>query len=129
MTPRRPRSVLVPRAAAVLGAVLAASLAVPAYAAAPAPDAGFGTGGSVVDTGQVQYYDALATADDPPDFLEGTIYSRQSGVIQCGYFDDAPVDRSRINRIGRANATDGAWSQVDCLMACNNALPVYCVQQ
>ena len=32
-------------------------------------------------------------------------------------------------RIGRANATDGAWSQVDCLMACNNALPVYCVQQ
>lgn len=48
--------------------------------------------------------DALAAADDPPDFLEGTIYSRQSGVIQCGTFDDAPADPSRINRIGRANA-------------------------
>lgn len=31
--------------------------------------------------------------------------------------------------IGRMNATDGAWSQVDCQMACNVALPVYCVQQ
>lgn len=34
-----------------------------------------------------------------------------------------------MGKIGRMNATDGAWSQVDCVVACNNALPVYCVQQ
>lgn len=48
--------------------------------------------------------DALATSDTPPDFLEGTIYGRERGVVQCGTFDDAPADRSRIHDIGRANA-------------------------
>lgn len=45
--------------------------------------------------------DALACDVDGPDFLEGTIYSRESGVIQCGFFDVAPSDPSAINPIGR----------------------------
>jgi Delta24-sterol reductase len=43
----------------------------------------------------------LACSDDAPDFLEGTVYSPSTGVIQCGWLDDAPGDRSHIHRIGR----------------------------
>lgn len=45
--------------------------------------------------------DELAHDEQGPDFLEGTIYSKEDGVIQCGYFDAAPSDASKINRIGR----------------------------
>jgi hypothetical protein len=91
--------VLVPRAAAVLGAVLAASLAVPAYAAAPAPDAGFGTGGSVVDTGQVQYYDALATADGGVVTVSGTADAAAVG--------DKPGTVTRLDATGAPVGTFG----------------------
>jgi Delta24-sterol reductase len=47
------------------------------------------------------HLDELACADDAPDFLEATVYSASSGVIQCGWLDDAPEDRSQINAIGR----------------------------
>jgi delta24-sterol reductase len=43
----------------------------------------------------------LAVAGDTPDFLETTVYSKNTGVIQCGWLDDAPEDRSRINPIHR----------------------------
>ncbi|MFW5926022.1 MAG: FAD-binding oxidoreductase [Myxococcota bacterium] len=48
--------------------------------------------------------DELACRDDAPDFLEATLYSRTSGVIQCGWFDGPPADPSRINPIGRWHA-------------------------
>jgi delta24-sterol reductase len=48
--------------------------------------------------------DELACKDEGPDFLEATIYSKESGVIQCGWFDDAPADRTKINAIGRWHA-------------------------
>lgn len=44
---------------------------------------------------------ALAVAEDAPDFLEATVYSRHTGVIQCGWLDGAPPDRSRIHAINR----------------------------
>ncbi|MFW5920859.1 MAG: FAD-binding oxidoreductase [Polyangiales bacterium] len=43
----------------------------------------------------------LAVADDAPDYLEATVFSPTTGVIQCGWLDDAPPDRSRIVPIGR----------------------------
>ena len=44
---------------------------------------------------------ALSVADDAPEFLEATIYSKDTGVIQCAWYDDAPADRSKINHINR----------------------------
>ena len=44
---------------------------------------------------------ALSVADDAPEFLEATIYSKDTGVIQCAWYDDAPSDRSKINPINR----------------------------
>jgi Delta24-sterol reductase len=44
---------------------------------------------------------ALSTDPEGPDFLEGTLYSKDSGVIQCGWLDQAPADRAQINPIGR----------------------------
>jgi delta24-sterol reductase len=43
----------------------------------------------------------LSVADDAPEFLEATIYSKDTGVIQCAWYDDAPADRSKINHINR----------------------------
>ncbi|MCB9568221.1 MAG: FAD-dependent oxidoreductase [Myxococcales bacterium] len=45
----------------------------------------------------------LATADDAPDFLEATVFSRHEAVIMCGDFADAdtPEARRKINRLGR----------------------------
>ncbi len=48
--------------------------------------------------------DELACSEVPPDFLEGTIYSKDGGVIQCGWFDEAPADRAKINAIGAWHA-------------------------
>ncbi|MFW6049543.1 MAG: FAD-binding oxidoreductase [Myxococcota bacterium] len=44
---------------------------------------------------------ALAVAEDAPEFLEATVFSRSTGVIQCGWLDDAPADRARIHPINR----------------------------
>ncbi|MGB5192828.1 MAG: FAD-binding protein [Polyangiales bacterium] len=44
---------------------------------------------------------ALSVAEDAPEFLEATIYSKDSGVIMCGWYADAPADRSKINPINR----------------------------
>lgn len=59
-----------------------------------------------------------------------------SGTTPGGEFAGEPICAAWMTAgqlakgwIGRMNATDGAWSQVDCQMACNVALPVYCVQQ
>lgn len=43
----------------------------------------------------------LSVAEDAPEFLEATIYSKETGVIQCGWYDQAPRHRSKINRINR----------------------------
>lgn len=43
----------------------------------------------------------LTHAEDTPDLIEGTIYSRDTAVIQCGWYSDAPADRSKINPINR----------------------------
>lgn len=43
----------------------------------------------------------LSTADDAPDFLEATVYSRDRAVIMCGDFADAPPPGAVINRLGR----------------------------
>ena len=46
-------------------------------------------------------FQALATADNPPEFLEATIYSRHTAVITCGSFADVVPDPASvpINRI------------------------------
>lgn len=46
----------------------------------------------------------LSLAEDTPDLLEGTIYSAESGVIQCGWYRERPADGSDgvpVNPINR----------------------------
>lgn len=45
----------------------------------------------------------LANADDAPDFIEATVYSRERAVIMKGEFADpeTPSQRAKINPIGR----------------------------
>ncbi|MEM9727255.1 MAG: FAD-binding protein [Myxococcota bacterium] len=43
----------------------------------------------------------LSVADDAPEFLEATIYSKDTGVIMSGWYDDAPPKRTDINPINR----------------------------
>ena len=99
MTPRSPRRLRTVPAAALAAAVALVGLVVPAYAVAPAPDTGFGTGGSVVDSGHTQYYDALATAD-------GGVVA-VSGVADAAAVGDAAATVTRLDATGAPVGTFG----------------------
>ena len=43
------------------------------------------------------------SGDAAPDFLEATLYTRDDGVIQCGWYEDAPTTREGKRAVNRIN--------------------------
>ena len=49
--------------------------------------------------------------DDPPDFLEATVFARDSAVITAGRFSDAPEQGATVNRV---NSWHSEWWYKHC---------------